>query len=183
MSSIFVYCEGANPSHRPPYTIGANPYIGPTESIVASWAAGICAVLGLFGNILSVVVFTSNDKLKKHSTTPFLLSLAISDLIFSGFNLPLLSLRYYYRDWKFGYGTCELFPFFYYSNISVTTFSMGLISLNRFIGIFYPEKLFKIFTPVSCAGMISGVWIISMGLMLLPFFEIWGHLGYEPKNF
>lgn len=43
----------------------------------------------------------------------------------------LSSFRFYYRDWVFGYGACVMFPFFFYSNVLISTFSMALISVNR----------------------------------------------------
>ena len=70
-------------------------------SNVAAWAAVICSVLGCVGNSLTILVMLCKPTLRKHSTTPFLLSLAFSDLCFSAFNLPLTAARFFMRCWPF----------------------------------------------------------------------------------
>ena len=78
---------------KPPYSIASQPLIDETSSQVAFYCACVCAALGIAGNILTTVVLLGHPSLRRHSTTPFLASLAASDLIFSGFNLPLLAVR------------------------------------------------------------------------------------------
>ena len=70
-------------------------------SNVAAWAAVICSILGCVGNSLTILVLLCKPTLRKHSTTPFLLSLAFSDLCFSAFNLPLTAARFFMRCWPF----------------------------------------------------------------------------------
>ena len=70
-------------------------------SNVAAWAAVICSILGCVGNSLTILVLLCKPTLRKHSTTPFLLSLAFSDLGFSAFNLPLTAARFFTRCWPF----------------------------------------------------------------------------------
>ncbi len=56
----------------------------------------VCSVLGILGNGLTMFVLLANKNLRKQSTTPFLLSLTLSDLIFCSFNLPLTAARLFY---------------------------------------------------------------------------------------
>ena len=72
-------------------------------SNVAAWAAVICSILGCIGNFLTILVLLWKSTLRKHSTTPFLLSLACSDFCFSAFNLPIVAARYFSRSWPFRY--------------------------------------------------------------------------------
>jgi hypothetical protein len=90
-----MVCDG-----RPPFAGGggAGPLIDETSSAVAVWFASICAVLGVFGNALTVTALFGHPGLRRHPTTPFLLSLAFSDLVYSGFNLPLLAARSVHRS-------------------------------------------------------------------------------------
>ena len=76
---------------KPPFT--DEPYIDEAASMAAFVAAIICAVLGFAGNSASLAVLIGDPAIRRHSTTPFLASLAVSDLIFCGFNLPLLAVR------------------------------------------------------------------------------------------
>lgn len=78
---------------RPTYAQGSQPLIDEASSIAAGSAAVVCSFLGLAGNLLTAAVLMGHPGLRRHSTTPFLASLAFSDLLFSGFNLPLLAVR------------------------------------------------------------------------------------------
>jgi hypothetical protein len=65
----------------------------------------VCSVLGIFGNGLTMFVLLANENLRKQSTTPFLLSLTLSDLIFCSFNLPLTAARLFYLIRKIALGS------------------------------------------------------------------------------
>ena len=91
--------------------------------------------------------------------------------------------RFWYRDWIFGLGpTCTLYTFFFYANVSVSAFSMALVAINRLVGVYFPHKM-GIFSTTRAWIMVTLVWGISLGLMLLPLTEVWGQLGYEPLTF
>ena len=64
----------------------------------------------------------------------------------------------------------------------MSAFSMALVAINRFIGVYFPHHM-EIFSTTRAWIMVGLVWIISLGLMLLPLTEIWGQLGYEPLIF
>ena len=71
-------------------------------SKIAAWAAIICSVLGCVGNLFTILVLLCKASFRIHSTTPFLLSLALSDLLFSSINLPVTAARYFKRSWPLG---------------------------------------------------------------------------------
>jgi hypothetical protein len=79
-------------------SLGAK-FLAPLKKTVVRCAV-ICAVLGVVGNLLTMVVLLTSPMLRRHSTTPFLLSLAASDLIFCGFNLPLTAVRFASTKWS-----------------------------------------------------------------------------------
>ena len=70
-------------------------------SNVAACAAVICSILGCIGNSLTILVLLWKPTLRNHSTTPFLISLAFSDLCLSAFNLPLTAMRFFTQSWPF----------------------------------------------------------------------------------
>ena len=51
------------------------------------------------GNLLTVVALLRCAKLRVHATTAFVISLAVSDLLFSAINLPLTASRYIHEEW------------------------------------------------------------------------------------
>lgn len=118
---------------KPPFSIGSKPYIDEASSEAAFICAIICSILGLIGNLGTSFVLIGDKTIRNHPTTPFLLSLAVSDFIFSGFNLPVIAVRFYNREWVLGYGTCVMYPFFLYGNIIISAFSMAAIAVNRLV--------------------------------------------------
>eukprot|EP00095_Tigriopus_kingsejongensis_P001766 maker-scaffold339_size202159-snap-gene-0.9 protein:Tk01766 transcript:maker-scaffold339_size202159-snap-gene-0.9-mRNA-1 annotation:"hypothetical protein SINV_09496" len=172
-----VECE------KPPYAIAGQALFTETSSTVAAYFAMICSIFGIAGNLITIFVLLRTATLRRHSTTPFLISLAISDFIFSAFNLPLLGVRFHHRDWPLGYGACVVFPFFLYTNICVSSLSMMLIAINRFVGIYYPLRMEVWFSRCKSILAIATIWIISFALMSLPLIEVWGQYGFEKSTF
>ncbi len=91
-----------------------------------------CAALGVLGNTMTVIVLLATAHMRKHSTTPFLLSLALSDLIFCGFNLPLTAIRLHYR-WQTSINVVKLTSL----NISLRTNSCPLSGYNKNWNIYF----------------------------------------------
>jgi hypothetical protein len=56
------------------------------------------------------------------------------------------------------------------------------VAINRLVGVYFPHRM-DIFSTTRAWLMVSLVWTVSLGLMLLPLTEVWGQLGYEPLTF
>ena len=61
----------------------------------------------LVGNLLTVVALLKCQKLRSHATTMFVISLAVSDLLFCTINLPLTASRYVHEEWRLGTEMCR----------------------------------------------------------------------------
>ena len=59
------------------------------------------------GNLLTVVALLKCQKLRSHATTMFVISLAVSDLLFCTINLPLTASRYVHEKWILGPDMCR----------------------------------------------------------------------------
>lgn len=59
------------------------------------------------GNLLTVVALLRCPKLRSHATTLFVISLAISDLLFAAINLPLTASRYIHEEWRLSMTLCR----------------------------------------------------------------------------
>lgn len=153
-----------------------------TSTIAASFAV-FCSICGIIGNSITLFTLFGSIVLRQHSTTPFLASLGISDLIFSLFNLPLLAHRFFTRDWTLGQGACIAFPFLLYANVAVSSLSMMLISINRSVGIYFPESFDRNFTRSRSVICTLGVWIFSLSAMSFPIFGKGGQYGYVNATF
>ena len=65
------------------------------ESIIAGLGATIQSIAGTFLNLLVILALLNNDNLRKQYFTPSIISLSMTDLLFSMFTLPMLAIRYF----------------------------------------------------------------------------------------
>ena len=91
--------------------------------------------------------------------------------------------RFAHRDFLdvFGYDMCVTFPFFFYSNGIISTFSMACIAVNRFVGIYFSRKMAHWFSAARSWGMVAGVWLAAYALLALPASGAWGQVGHMTK--
>ena len=74
---------------------------------------------------------------KKKLYFPWIFYLSLSNLILSGFGLPLLALKYYARNWPFPLNTCKYYTFAIYFNSTLSVFFTTLIGLNRALAMYW----------------------------------------------
>ena len=67
------------------------------ESIFMGVSSSIQAIFGVILNVLVFYIFLKTPSFRKEYLTPFVLSLATTDLIYSSITLPIIALRYFLR--------------------------------------------------------------------------------------
>lgn len=157
-------------------------YSRPT-TIFAAVAASIFTVVGVTGNLLTVVALLRCQKLRVHATTAFVISLAVSDLLFSAINLPLTASRYVHEEWTLGPTLCRVFPFFFYGNVAASLMNMVAITVNRYVLISCHGYYTFIYSRINILLMVVVVWAFSFGMILPPLLEVWGTLGLDRATF
>ena len=85
---------------RPSYEDGTAILFSEATSIIGAVCAVIFSILGTVGNMFTILALTRSP-LRSHPTTMCLISLAISDLIFSTYNLPLTAHKFFNRGCEF----------------------------------------------------------------------------------
>ena len=65
-------------------------------SIWAGTGATLCSIMGATFNLITIMALLNDLSMRKHITTPFVISLATSDLLFSIIILPLMAARFFY---------------------------------------------------------------------------------------
>nr|CAD7413630.1 unnamed protein product [Timema poppensis] len=135
------------------------------------------------GNLVTALALLRCRKLRKHATTAFVISLSVSDLLFSAINLPLTASRYVSEAWVLGPTLCKLFPFFFYGNVAVSLLSMVAITINRYVLISCHLLYDNVYTSCHIGLMILFAWSFSFSMMLPPLVEVWGQLGLHPPTF
>lgn len=152
-------------------------------TIFAAVAASIFTFVGITGNLLTVVALLKCQKLRSHATTMFVISLAVSDLLFCTINLPLTASRYVHEEWRLGPEMCRLFPFFFYGNVAASLMNMVAITINRYILIACHANYSRIYSHLHIFLMIAFVWLFSFGMMVPPLIGVWGTLGLDKQTF
>jgi hypothetical protein len=120
----------------------------------------------LSGNLLTIVALLKCERLRKHATTAFLLSLTFSDLLFCAIMMPMQAVRYYHQAWTFGEFLCQVFPFVFYSNVCVSMLSMILMTINRYILITFQHLYPKIYQTKFIILQLFLAWFISFLIMV-----------------
>lgn len=73
----------------------ADYVFGHAEGLLASIFAGLFSVAGIVLNMGTISALLNFQRTRNHVTTLFIVSLALSDLIFSMFTLPTLGIRFF----------------------------------------------------------------------------------------
>ena len=172
-------------SGRPSSDEGTRLLFSEATSAAGAVAAIVICVLGSLSNVVTILALVLSS-LRSHPTTLFVLSLAISDLIYSVYNMPLMAHRFLHRGCEYmclDYHMCQYFPFFMFGNIGVSIWIMVLIALQRVFGVFRGHLLERVFSRRRVVLMILAVWLLVFGGLYLPLTKTWGQFGYEPQTF
>ncbi|KAI4494186.1 hypothetical protein M0802_009220 [Mischocyttarus mexicanus] len=154
-----------------------------SATIFAAICAIIFSIVGIIGNLVTVIALLKYTRLRRHATTAFVISLSVSDLIFSAVNLPLTASRYLNEAWILGDTLCKIFPLFFYGNVAVSLLSMVAITINRYVLISRSDIYATIYTTKGIVLMLIAIWTLSFSLLIPPLVGIWGTLGLDPTTF
>uniref|UniRef100_A0A3Q0SU05 Gastrin/cholecystokinin type B receptor n=1 Tax=Amphilophus citrinellus TaxID=61819 RepID=A0A3Q0SU05_AMPCI len=122
-------------------------------------------LLSVLGNSLIIAVLVRNRRMRT-VTNLFLLSLAVSDLMVSLVCIPFTLIPNLMRDFVFGIGICKLVMYFMGVSVSVSTFNLVAISLERYSAICNPLTSRAWQTKSHAAKVITATWVGSFILML-----------------
>ncbi|XP_053198814.1 C-C chemokine receptor type 9 [Scomber japonicus] len=129
----------------------------------------IIFILGAFGNLLVVWIYTTERNRMKTMTDVYLLNLAVADLLF------LCTLPFWATDaikgWSFGVGVCKFVSAMYKINFFSSMLLLTCISVDRYIAIVAVIKAHNLkrkrlfYSKLVCVG----VWFVSAVLALPEF--------------
>ncbi|XP_042325570.1 cholecystokinin receptor type A [Sceloporus undulatus] len=121
-------------------------------------------LLSVLGNTLVMIVLTRNKRMRT-VTNIFLLSLAISDLMLCFFCMPFTLIPNLLKDFIFGSAFCKISSYFMGVSVSVSTFSLFAISLERYSAICKPLQSRVWQTKSHALKVIAATWCISFAIM------------------
>ncbi|XP_059199117.1 cholecystokinin receptor [Centropristis striata] len=120
--------------------------------------------LSVFGNLLIIVVLTVNKRMRTVTNT-FLLSLAVSDLMMAVFCMPFTLIPSILKDFIFGAAMCKIVSYLMGISVSISTFSLVAIAIERYSAICNPLKSRVWQTRSHAYRVIAATWVLAFVIM------------------
>ncbi|XP_042230118.1 protein trapped in endoderm-1-like isoform X1 [Homarus americanus] len=152
--------------------------------VLTAVTAVIIAILGFFGNLLTILALPYTRRLR-HSATYLVVNLAVAEGIFCVTILPISAAHLFTLYMTSGmrplFDTqgCNVFVFLRYVNIQAELLSIAAIAVNRCVLIAVPKKYPQVFSGPKTAILIAAIWLCSGFLMLIPLLKIYGEFTYN----
>ncbi|XP_036057517.1 cholecystokinin receptor type A [Onychomys torridus] len=121
-------------------------------------------LLSMLGNTLVITVLIRNKRMRT-VTNIFLLSLAVSDLMLCLFCMPFNLIPNLLKDFIFGSAVCKTTTYFMGTSVSVSTFNLVAISLERYGAICRPLQSRVWQTKSHAVKVIAATWFLSFTIM------------------
>ncbi|ERE87451.1 cholecystokinin receptor type A [Cricetulus griseus] len=121
-------------------------------------------LLSVLGNTLVITVLIRNKRMRT-VTNIFLLSLAVSDLMLCLFCMPFNLIPNLLKDFIFGSAMCKTTTYFMGTSVSVSTFNLVAISLERYGAICRPLQSRVWQTKSHALKVIAATWCLSFIIM------------------
>ncbi|CAK8673978.1 unnamed protein product [Clavelina lepadiformis] len=135
-------------------------------------AIGMFDILaGTAGNILTIVAILKNRHLCKQPFNMFIVNLSVIDLLTACFMMPFNVLGYVLMDWPFSEYACILQAFFYFCCGYTSIVCLVAITINRFVGVVFPDRYHVYFTINTVRFNLFICWLVAPAL-LFPFLVI-----------
>ena len=135
-----------------------------TSVQVIAWSCALAteAVVIVVGNLLTIVLFALNKKLRSKKSLYLVLNMAFADLFLGGVSLP----RYFYSlvlgQVKFDEKTPTLFTIIFLVFAQASFITAALISCERFYAIYWPLKHRQTLSTRAYRFVILTVWTLSI---------------------
>ncbi|XP_007577763.1 cholecystokinin receptor-like [Poecilia formosa] len=136
-------------------------------------------LLSVFGNLLIIVVLMLNKRMRT-VTNSFLLSLAVSDLMMAIFCMPFTLIPNILGDFIFGATMCKIVAYLMGVSVSISTFSLVAIAIERYSAICNPLKSRAWQTRSHAYRVIAATWVVSL-LVMVPY-PVFNVLKSFPKG-
>ncbi|XP_015233599.1 PREDICTED: cholecystokinin receptor-like isoform X1 [Cyprinodon variegatus] len=136
-------------------------------------------LLSVFGNLLIIVVLTLNKRMRT-VTNSFLLSLAVSDLMMAIFCMPFTLIPNILENFIFGATMCKIVTYLMGVSVSISTFSLVAIAIERYSAICNPLKSRAWQTRSHAYRVIAATWVVSL-LVMVPY-PVFSALKSFPKT-
>ncbi|XP_047493399.1 G-protein coupled receptor moody-like isoform X3 [Penaeus chinensis] len=144
--------------------------------------AFIIAVIGTFGNLLTIIALPMSKKLRT-TATAFVVNLAVVELLFCVFILPMSGAQYlvlqHTEESLLSNRDCIFFAVTRYTLTQVELQTILAIALTRALAVSLPRLYAIINRPAIMGCYITGIWIYSFLLKMPTAFGLLGHYTFN----
>ncbi|XP_055078862.1 nociceptin receptor isoform X2 [Periophthalmus magnuspinnatus] len=119
----------------------------------------IVCVIGLVGNFLVMYVIIRYTKMKT-ATNIYIFNLALADSLFLA-TLPFQGTDVFLGLWPFGNTLCKAVVSIDYYNMFTSTFTLTVMSMDRYIAVCHPVKALDMRTPHKAKVVNICVWVLA----------------------
>ncbi|XP_063591076.1 G-protein coupled receptor moody-like isoform X3 [Penaeus indicus] len=147
--------------------------------------AFILAVIGTFGNLLTIIALPMSKKLRT-TATAFVVNLAVVELLFCVFILPMSGAQYlvlqHTEESLLSNRDCIFFAVTRYTLTQVELQTILAIALTRALAVSLPRLYAIINRPVIMGCYITGIWIYSFLLKMPTAFGLLGNYTFNSQT-
>ncbi|KAM9829499.1 nociceptin receptor [Syngnathus typhle] len=119
----------------------------------------IVCVIGLVGNFLVMYVIIRYTKMKT-ATNIYIFNLALADSLFLA-TLPFQGTDVFLGFWPFGNALCKAVVSIDYYNMFTSTFTLTVMSMDRYVAVCHPVKALDMRTPHKAKVVNICVWVLA----------------------
>lgn len=136
--------------------------------VLLSLLYSLTTLLSIVGNVLVVIVFARGRR-SRTDLRPFLINLAVADLIMAIFCMPFTFGDTIYKSWLFSKPMCPVVLFMQTLSVSGSVFINVAVGVDRFIVVTFP--LYAKASQARSKQVIIATWILSIGIasVVVPF--------------
>ncbi|XP_060070666.1 QRFP-like peptide receptor [Ylistrum balloti] len=120
----------------------------------------------IFGNIAAIIIF-AKGKRSKSELRPFLINLAVADLIMAIFCIPFTFTDQLLSKWIFSKPMCPIVLFLQTVSVTASASTNMAVGIDRFYAVAYPLK--SRITSSRYRLIILLIWIIAVGINSVQF--------------
>lgn len=118
-------------------------------------------ILSVVGNTFAVIVF-ARGKRSRTDLRPFLINLAVADLLMAIFCMPFTFADAIFREWLFSAPMCPIVLFVQLLSVASSVYTNVAIGVDRFLVVTFPLR--HRFTQRKSRYVISAIWVSSISL-------------------
>ncbi|KAI4824236.1 hypothetical protein KUCAC02_012762 [Chaenocephalus aceratus] len=138
----------------------------------------IVCLIGLVGNFLVMYVIIRYTKMKT-ATNIYIFNLALADSLFLA-TLPFQGTDVFLGFWPFGNALCKVVVSIDYYNMFTSTFTLTVMSMDRYVAVCHPVKALDMRTPHKAKVVNICVWVLASAFGVPAMFL--GNVEMEPEH-